>query len=896
MESARLDSGSGAGEAASLVETLTRFITWTSATLGLALGAAGLATGQGPVLVGAIGGLLIAAAGFLQISGRRHNPSMLVMVSGAIVVMWSGFQPPALTLAAALCLAAIGTPVILLHGPRPIVAYLLGLGAALAALVVIETGWSAAAGAALVVVAAAVYGAGRLHRDVTSRLRRSEDRFHSSFDRAPMPLALIASGRFIEVNRAFCETLGYDREELKSLGPERIVHPDDLVDGERFFERLEAEAAGGGESSGSIDQRYVTKSGTTLWTRTSVTSVPGSSQTPIWMAHIVDLSSQRHALDELHRSEQRHRALVDLLPVGIWEEDYSGIGAWLGSLRESGVEDLHAYLSDHPEAVRDAASHIVVSSVNPAAVRFVGAADASQLLGRIPEETITDDTVASLASQFLALWEGRTSMSTDVVGTTIGGEPLDGKLQLVVPTIDGRPDLQRVLVTITDLTERRKAERALEERLELENLIAQLSTHFINLDPSHTDGGIEEALEAIGRHVHADRSYVFRFDHRRRRLSNSHEWCAPGIESMQHRIQDVPVDEFSWFNSHLLAGRPLVIADIAELPDDAHAERVEFATQGIRSLINVPMVRSGEVVGFIGFDSLGTPHPWSGADVQLLRLVGEMFVNALARRDTDRRLAGLMESKDRLIASVSHELRTPLTAVLGLAEELRERDDIGEWERRELLEVIAEQSHELTHIVEDLLVASRVETGELHVEARPISVSREIGHDLRLLPSPRGRTVEVDPTEMDAWGDPVRVRQILRNLVTNAYRYGGDRIRIGVRRCGDTVAITVFDDGAGIPGPQRAAVFEPYERAHETPGRTGSLGLGLAVSRHLARLMGGDLVYRDADGSVFELVLPGAHPEGAPPDPFEGTALVDDELPAGDRVGSTATPHPPDHV
>ena len=105
--------------------------------------------------------------------------------------------------------------------------------------------------------------------------------------------------------------------------------------------------------------------------------------------------------------------------------------------------------------------------------------------------------------------------------------------------------------------------------------------------------------------------------------------------------------------------------------------------------------------------------------------------------------------------------------------------------------------------------------------------------------------------------DPVRFRQIVRNLVSNAVRYGGDQIHISSRLDGDGHVITVSDNGSGI-GPEAAGrIFDAYERAHEQPSQPASVGLGLAVARSLARAMGGDIEYCRVDGwTRFELTVP----------------------------------------
>ncbi len=104
---------------------------------------------------------------------------------------------------------------------------------------------------------------------------------------------------------------------------------------------------------------------------------------------------------------------------------------------------------------------------------------------------------------------------------------------------------------------------------------------------------------------------------------------------------------------------------------------------------------------------------------------------------------------------------------------------------------------------------------------------------------------------------------MIRNLLTNSFRYGGDRVRLELRGGEGESRVLVVDNGDGVPEADREAIFEPYRRAGDGSGPAGSIGLGLSVSRKLARLMGGDLTYcLDEGESTFELTLP-ARPSGA---------------------------------
>jgi signal transduction histidine kinase len=120
----------------------------------------------------------------------------------------------------------------------------------------------------------------------------------------------------------------------------------------------------------------------------------------------------------------------------------------------------------------------------------------------------------------------------------------------------------------------------------------------------------------------------------------------------------------------------------------------------------------------------------------------------------------------------------------------------------------------------------------------------------------RNKRVEISG-HATAYADPIRVRQIIRNLLVNAWRYGGLEIRVALEERDNWAQVHVTDDGPGIPPEDRERVFEPYERAHHRFGQPASVGLGLTVSRQLARLMGGTLTYEYENGwSKFSLSLP----------------------------------------
>ena len=230
-------------------------------------------------------------------------------------------------------------------------------------------------------------------------------------------------------------------------------------------------------------------------------------------------------------------------------------------------------------------------------------------------------------------------------------------------------------------------------------------------------------------------------------------------------------------------------------------------------------------------------------------------------REQLENLRELTQAKDQFLASVGHELRTPLTSVLGFAELLRE--DTGaltEEERVVMITSVAEEATDLAAIVDDLLVAARSELDLLVVTEVPVSARAQIAQVLEMSGREAGERIAVlgEPgNAYQALGDPARVRQIMRNMITNACRYGGDIVEIRLRSNEKQVTVQVADNGDGVPQEAREQIFVPYHRAHSSASQPAALGIGLSVARQLARLMNGDLVYRRQGGwTIFELSLP----------------------------------------
>src|SRR5262245_49568655 len=324
-----------------------------------------------------------------------------------------------------------------------------------------------------------------------------------------------------------------------------------------------------------------------------------------------------------------------------------------------------------------------------------------------------------------------------------------------------------------------------------------------------------------------------------------------------------------------LLGKSVHIADIQSEPELTYLRAPGVAIQ--RAGLGVPLQREGKLIGVLVLARTNV-EPFSAKQIELAETFADQAVIAIENvrlfdeiQDKSRQLQFASENKSAFVSAMSHELRTPLNAIIGLTEMMvKNAARFGTEKAQEPLQRVNRAGTHHLGLINQVLDLSKIEAGKLELNPQTVQlaplIDEVIGTARQLAEQNKNRlTVEAQETLGTLTVDPMRLRQILLNLLSNACKFTkAGEVKLAARKVSNgsnIVEFAVSDTGIGMTAEQQAKLFEEFSQADATTAQKfGGTGLGLAITRKLARMMGGDVTVSSepGKGSVFTVWLPGS--------------------------------------
>jgi PAS domain S-box-containing protein len=784
-------------------------------------------------------------------------------------------------------------------------------------------------------------------------LQESEERFRLTIEEAPIGMALVAlDGRFVRVNRALCEIVGYTSTELAGLTFQAITHPDDIA--------ADSAAAGqlvrGEISRYQRDKRYLSKDGTIVDAMLSVSVLRDREGTPCYfISQIADIRERKRTDMALKESEQRLNLALESGQVGMWDLDlvtdravrslrHDQIFGYSSPIPEWGVAIfLEHVLPEDREAARQAIESGATTGNFDMECRILWAdgsihwisargrayrnpqGEPVRMMGTvvdITEHKRADEALERREREFRELAESMPQIVwiagadglnvyfnrqwVDYTGLTLEesrGEgwitpfhpddrthawnawqhamqshdvySLECRLRSAdgvyrwwlvrgVPLLDENGNVRKWFGTCTDIEQIKVAER--EQQL----LVEAGALMGATLD-------YEQTLVTVARLIVRDFA----------------DWCVVAVTDEHEQFRRLKVVSAEPTNAELCMhleqlaldhNRPFLVRSAIEtkqplLIEDVSPEQLEAAAQGPeylqalravspRSLMAVPLLMRGQLLGAIAFVSSSPSRAYGSSDLRVAEALADRAAVAIENARLYRTSVNATGLRDRVLGVVAHDLRNPLSAIQLQAGTLTRGGPEPERRSQKAVEAIQSIATRMNRLIQDLLDVALMESGQLTVEPARLFPRELIAAALDLQRPLASSSflelrIEVDADVPEIWGDRDRLLQVFENLIGNAIKFteAGGRITAGAASREGEVVFWVADTGSGIPSEDLLRVFDRFWRT--TMGGRQGAGLGLPITKGIVEAHGGRIwvTSTPGHGTTFSFTIPKAAPE-----------------------------------
>jgi PAS domain S-box-containing protein len=725
--------------------------------------------------------------------------------------------------------------------------------------------------------------------DITERKRAEEaveqmrDRFKALTENAPDGVALLnRDGNLKLVSPAGRKIFGYSRDEDLEISPAEHTHPDDLpVVLTALANLIESPTR-----SPTLQYRFRHKDGSWLWIESTFTNLLTVKNVEAIVINFREITARRQAERALLRSERRYRALFEDTPIAIWEQDFSGIKKHLEQLKQDGVTDFRTYFTAHPEAVYECIAMMLILDINKAALQMYQADSKESLLEGV-QRLLSKGEWQNYYEDLICITEGRTGNSWEGSDETLTGRPIEISLSWSVAP-DHEEDFSKVIVTTTDITERKRAEKKIAQQLERLTALREIDQAIASTFDVRTS--LDILLSLAIKILVVDAAAVLLLNPLRSTLK-----YIAGTGFHTNAIQSASIEL-----GKSLAGKVVFEQQIVQIPSPG--DRTDdllpmgfLKGEDFVSYRGAPLIVKGKVLGVLELYSrsfIESDSDWLDFFRTLAGQAAIAIDNAQLFKDlqrsnvelelrvaertaelnlTNAELEHANRAKDEFLANMSHELRTPLNSILGLSETLLEqiRGPLNE-RQKQALQVIASSGTHLLSLINDILDVSKIEAGKLDIHPESVAIQELCQSSLNFvkeLALKKSIILELraDPSISTVLADPQRLKQILVNLLSNAVKFTPERgqvmLEVSTNAERDQIRFAVTDTGIGIAAEDLKKLFRPFVQLDSSPVRQHQgTGLGLTIVFELTELHGGSVQVESdgvpGKGSRFTVILP----------------------------------------
>lgn len=520
-------------------------------------------------------------------------------------------------------------------------------------------------------------------RDVSERkkmegaLRESEARFRHIANASPMIMWISDQHDRNEfVNQAYLDFYGLTPDQVMGDDWKVLIHPDDLI-------KLDLSARTTLTAGEKLVYEWRTrpKDGDYRWVLNTICRRYDEGGNFLgYIGAAVDVTERKQAEQALQRKLAFDHALAEIskhlsgLPIDHMDQGVAFALAALGTALDADVCRVMLYSLDRAMGVN---TYEWCAPSVPSTYQQLQDIDWHQPemnwwlqqfkeFGRIYYKRVDDmpdDVMISRARMkaigVVSLVRVPLTLGDQVVGE-LGLDTLSDEREWYIDDINL---LHVIAENISSALTRQHANSALARRVHFEQVVADISSHFLQLSPDQIRSGIDYALQRLGQFTQVNICRIFEYSADGLYSTNTHEWCSVGVPPQKAFMQKMPRNKDSWWQRQLNNRQLIYFTDLSEMPPEAENFRKLLIRKGVKALTSIALIRGDQVIGELGLDSVEGTRIWSDDDMRLLRLVSELISNALARESAYREISTQARSR-QLIADISSSfVRQPIDKI-----------------------------------------------------------------------------------------------------------------------------------------------------------------------------------------------------------------------------------------